>query len=108
MKGVFLDLVQQDQIPKVVRGIEAAVLKSFEAEKLPGRIILVTGASAASPRQAEMKRRVELCTKIFKSLRGDLSWGIDRILDQMPRFLRCELDGVPWEPEARLATWTPG
>lgn len=105
---MFLDLVAKDQIPKVVRGLERAVEKSFADDQQPGRIILVTGVAKKAPSQAEMKRRGELCLKIFMALRGDLSWGIDRILDQLPRFLRLELDGTPWEPEARRATWTPG
>jgi hypothetical protein len=105
---MFLDLVTSDQIPKVVKGFEAAIAKSFEQDRQPGRIILVTGVADKAPSPSEMKRRGEMCLKIFKSLRGDLSWGLDRILDELPRFLRAELDGTPWEPEARRATWTPG
>lgn len=106
--GIFLDLVQHDQIPKVVHGFEVAVTKSFLEEQRPGRIILVTGARDAGPKTEEVKRRGQMCLKIFMALRGDLAWGVDRILDCLPRYLRAELDNVPWEPEARRATWTPG
>jgi len=110
MQGVFLDLVEQKSIPKVVLGIEKAVADSFIEDKQPGRLILVVG-SAAKDREtslAEAKRRAAICVKIFKELRGDLSWGLDRILDNMPKFLRMTLDGVPWEPEAKRASWATG
>lgn len=106
--GVFLDLFTHDQIPKVLLGIEKAILKSFEQDRRPGRIILVTGAADRKPGTEEMKRRGQICVKILKALRGDLSWGVDRMLDQLPTFLRKELDGESWEAEARMATWTPG
>lgn len=109
MAGEFADLVHADNIPKVVLGIEKAVANSFIEDKKPGRIILVTGLSSAAretPRD-EAKRRISICIRIFKDLRGDLSWGIDRILDHLPKFLRCELDNVPWRPEpyAARAGW---
>lgn len=105
--GVFLDLVTSAQMPTVLAGVERAVLRSFNEDQQPGRIILVTGARNRAPTRAEQKRRAEICVKIFKVLRGDLSWGVERILDSLPKFLRCELDGRSWEPEARRATWTP-
>jgi hypothetical protein len=99
--GVFLDLVEKNNIPKVVMGIEKAVADSFKADKAPGRIILVTGARDRATSPAEAKRRAAICVGIFKDLRGDLSWGLDRILDALPRFLQMTLDGVSWEPEAK-------
>ncbi len=107
MAGEFLDLVDPSNTAKVVLGIEKAVVTSFEQDKQPGRIILVTGLSSSSretPRE-EAKRRMAICIKIFKELRGDLSWGIDRILDHLPEFLRMTLDGQAWEPVAKRATW---
>lgn len=108
MAGEFLDLVEKRSIPKVVLGIEKAVADSFRSDKAPGRIILVTGVSAAKRETSreEAKRRMQICIDIFKALRGDLSWGLDRILDHLPDYLRKHLDGVPWEPEARRASWS--
>lgn len=104
--GVFASLVTEDKIAPVVHGIEQAVALSFAEDREPGRIILVH----ALPRitKAEMSRRVQLCIKIFRILRGDLKWGLERILDSLPEFLRKELDGIPWEPEAKRASWFAG
>lgn len=55
----------------------------------------------------EITRRFEMCAKIFESLRSDLKWSIDRILDKLPSYLGCELDGSDWKPDARTI-WTPG
>jgi hypothetical protein len=106
MAGEFASLVTEDQIPNVVAGIEKAVLKSFEEDRAPGRIILVT----ALPRitRDEVKRRSEICMKIFRELRGDLKWTVARIVDHLPKFLRMTLDGVSWEPEARRSSWAAG
>lgn len=107
--GVFASLVTEDKIAEVVRGIETAVLKSFEEDMKPGRIVLVHGSSGA-PRatQAEAARRTQLCLKIFRALRGDLKWTLPRAIDHLSIYLRKELDGEPWEPEAKRASWMTG
>lgn len=104
--GVFASLVTEDRIGDVVAGIEAAVVASFAADLAPGRVILVH----AGPRvtHAETKRRADICVNIVRALRGDLKWGLERILDALPAFLRKELDGEAWEPDARRAMWTAG
>lgn len=106
--GVFASLIEHDQVATVVVGIEKAVVRSFEKDKQPGRIILVTGAADAKPTAAEAKRRGQICVKMFRELRGDLKWTVERILDEMPRFLQMELDGVSWEPVAKRSTWAAG
>jgi len=57
--------------------------------------------------QSEVKRRFELCARIFKTLRGDLHWGIERIEGHLSEYLRAELDGRTWEPDKR-EVWIPG
>ncbi len=106
--GVFASLIEHDQVQTVVLGIERAVIRSFAKQKEPGRIILVSGSADAKPTAAEAKRRSQICVKMFRELRGDLSWTVERILDEMPRFLQMELDGVSWEPQAKRATWAAG
>jgi hypothetical protein len=106
MAGEFAGLVTDERIPQVVAGIERAVLKSFEEDAAPGRVILVTGAPRIS--RDEIRRRAAICMRIFRQLRGDLNFGIEKILDHLPKFLRCELDGIPWEPDATRTTWAAG
>ena len=100
---MFASLVTEDKVGKVVIGIEAAVAQSFMEDAQPGRIIIVHGGNRIT--QAEIKRRGEMCIKIFRVLRGDLKWTVERILDHLALYLRKELDGVTWEPEARRASW---
>jgi hypothetical protein len=56
---------------------------------------------------AETKRRFDICARIFKTLRGDLGWGLDRALDHIPIFLRNELDGINWNESRKRRTWSP-
>lgn len=58
------------------------------------------------PTRAETKRRFEMLEKTFRVLRSDYSWGMQRILDELPRSLRCQLDGAPWEPQ-KSNIWVP-
>lgn len=91
----FSRLVSEGQVGKVTVAIEIAIEKSLilrPANHLTG---------------AEVKRRFEMCTKIFEALRGDLKWGIDRACDKMQGYLIQELDGSDWKPDARTI-WAPG
>lgn len=103
-RAVFLNLVRDDQLPKVVKGIEVAISKSFAEEQRRLSPLIIGRVQRIS--QDEVKRRTRMCLDIFKVLRGDLRWSVDRIADALPRFLQNELDGVDWKPDVR-ACWTP-
>jgi hypothetical protein len=91
--GAFLDLVAADQVARVTLVIERVIADSFRAD-------------GARPTGHEMRRRFAICERLVRHLRGDLGWGLSRVLDHLPAYLRCELDGAPWEPDAR-AVWVP-
>ena len=91
--GAFADLVAADQVGCVSLAIERAIERSFREDGAR-----VTGA--------EVRRRFAICERLFRRLRGDLGWGLQRALDHLPRYLRCELDGIPWQPDARMV-WVP-
>lgn len=93
MPGEFRDLIESKQIGPVVRGFETAIQHSFEQDHGPQT-------------QAEVKRRFDICARIFRNLRGDLRWSVPKILDFLPRYLRCELDGQPWTPDD-TRVWSP-
>ena len=92
--GTFLDLVQQEQVSAVAIAIDRAIARSLAEDRAR-----VTGH--------EIRRRFAICERLVRRLRGDLGWGLQRVLDHLPGYLRCELDGVPWEPDARTV-WAPG
>jgi hypothetical protein len=91
--GAFLDLVTAEQVGQVLLGIERAIAGSFREDD-------------ARMTRSEVRRRFVAATRIFRLLRGDLRWGLRRTLDHLPRYLRCELDGVRWDPDARTV-WVP-
>lgn len=91
--GAFLDLVSEEQVAHVMRAVERAIADSF--------------ATCGGPMTAaEVRRRFAICERIVRELRGDLRWGLQRVLDHLPHYLRCELDGTPWKPDER-AVWVP-
>jgi hypothetical protein len=94
MAAPFLDLVEQGRLDHAVLAIEHTVTRSFEAD-------------GSRVTRAEVRRRFEICERLFRQLRGDLGWGLVRVLDHLPHYLRCELDGQAWEPDRRTC-WMPG
>lgn len=95
--GVLAQLVVEGEVGRVTNGITEVVAASMAADRAPETT-------------AEIKRRFDMCIAIFCELRADLKWPIERILDMMPVYLRCRLDGAPYNPEAdaRRAMWGAG
>jgi len=93
MPAAWLETLAHDQFACAMLGIEQAIERSFRAD----------GARVTN---AEVRRRFEICERLFRQLRGDLGWGMQRVLDHLPGCLRCELDGVSWEPDHRTF-WMP-
>jgi hypothetical protein len=77
MSGDFLSLIESGQLDQVVLGIEHAVTRSFDAD----------GARMTG---AEIRRRCAICERLFRQLRGDLRWGLVRVIDHLPHYLRCD------------------
>ncbi|TMQ13317.1 MAG: hypothetical protein E6J91_18860 [Deltaproteobacteria bacterium] len=93
MAAPFLHLVEQGRLDQAALAIEHIVTRSFEAD----------GSRVTA---SEVRRRFEICERLFRQLRGDLGWGLQRVLDHLPHYFRCELDGQPWEPDRRTC-WMP-
>lgn len=91
--AAFLDLVSEDQVARVTLAFERAIADSFAAD-------------GARVTRDEVRRRFAICERLLRQLRGDLGWGLQRALDHLPRYLRCELDGATWTPDARVV-WVP-
>ena len=91
--AAFLDLVSDEQVAGVTLAIERAIADSF-------------GTDRARMTSSEVRRRFAICERLLRQLRGDLGWGLQRVLGHLPHYLRCELDGAPWTPDER-AIWVP-
>lgn len=79
----------------VAQAAEQAVLQSFEQRPMRCGIT-----------QAEARRRVAMCERIWQVLRLEKGWSLQRVCDHFLRFLLCEIDGIPWEPDDRTI-WVP-
>lgn len=84
----------RENIAKTVRAFEGVIATSFESDAMKQ----IT--------RDEIKRRFELCVKIFMILVGDCKWGVERALGRLGEYLRLELAGTAWEPDARTY-WMP-
>jgi len=81
-----------DSMGRLVRGMTEALDKSFSDEhgKMRGDIT-----------QEEIKTRFALLLKWAKILRGDQSWGLERIVGQFGEILICYMARKDYEPPAR-------
>ena len=89
-------MLAMDASPVVAQTVERAVMRSFETRPLPLRGIT----------SAEAKRRVQICEQIWKVLRLEQRWSLQRACDHLYRYLVAEIDGARWEPDHR-AIWVP-
>jgi hypothetical protein len=104
-KDEFLrDLVKDERtLRKVCSRVERVIKASFAADRASRIVLLV----AASPTEAEVKRRTNICYDWFARLRVDLHYSTERALDTLPRALRATLDGEAWEPPLAERAWGP-
>jgi hypothetical protein len=87
--GELAKMVTEGWVPRVVKGIEDAIAKSFAEDRL------IIGPVTT---QHEIKRRFNFCIEGFKIMRRDLGWAVPRIVDALPGYLRAKLDGTGWNP----------
>jgi hypothetical protein len=88
-------LVEHHQVAQVGNAFFIAIADSFTADK--SRVTI-----------SETKRRFDICEGLFLRLRGDLKWSLPRALDMIPGYLRCELEGIAYDPSAqRGGLWRP-
>lgn len=93
--AAFARLIDENQVSRVTLAFEEMIANSFVTHPMNHLT------------RAEVKRRFDMCSKIFETLRSDLKWGVERILGRLPGYLASELDGIDWKPDARTI-WAPG
>ena len=79
---------------ELVDGITNAIYGSFKQQ------------SMKVPTDADKRQRFGICMEWAVTLRGDLQWGVQRIVGAMPDILRTTLAGGKWEPTKRQC-WIP-
>ena len=82
---------------RLCNAITEAVLKSFCDEK---------GKMNKDVTQAEVKDRFTVCVKAARQLRGDLKWGLERIIGDLDEVLICSLSKTEFKPSDRKC-WVP-
>jgi hypothetical protein len=61
-------------------------------------------ADGSTMTKREVKRRLQICATWVLTLRKDLHWSLPRIIDELPKALRCALDGLDYAPSREGAT----
>jgi hypothetical protein len=79
---------------QLVSGITDAIYGSFREQ------------SMKMPTDADKRQRFAICMDWAVTLRGDLKWGVARIVGAMPEILRTTLAGGKWQPSQRQC-WIP-
>lgn len=87
-KRALAALIPAADRPKVADAIWRAIEASLDKD-------------ATVVTRAELKRRFEICTKLIEHLKGDLKWSLQRTLDYLPIYLRCEVHGIAYTPDTR-------
>lgn len=87
--------VDADMRARVTNRFMRTIERSFEDDKSR-----VTGS--------EVRRRFRICERWFRELRAEHGWSTSRILDNLSRILRADLDGAPFDPSTERMIWTPG
>lgn len=80
------------------RRVTARITKTIEGSFIEDRS-RITGR--------EVRRRFTICERWFRALRSEHGWSVPRILDNLPRILRADLDGAPFDPTAERLIWSP-
>lgn len=90
-ESAFAELARKpEDLRLVFVGVQTAIKNSFKQDGDRGGIINLT--------DSEMRNRFAICEKWFRIMRGDCGYSVERAVDFLPRALRCELDGVAFEP----------
>lgn len=97
MAGQYAKLCSSDDVGKVTKAFVSSIELSFVTNPMPSGFVT----------DSEIAHRFKLCDRIFTNLRGDLKWSIPKIVDMLPTYLKCELDGVPYNPESVGSSWNP-
>lgn len=94
-KGELVRLVTDKWVGRVTIGITETIEHSFETDQVlrPVRT------------RDEIERRFRICIQWFVLLRRELEWSVPRILDDLPKALRHELDGTPYSPDEKHVSW---
>lgn len=89
--------IPSENVEQLAEGVLGAIAATFAEDKRAG---------LSSQTLDEGRRRAALCIKVIDRLVNE-RWGLKRIVDHLPKYLRCELDRVDWKPDTRVL-WTRG
>lgn len=93
--GQLAKLVTDGWIPRVVSGFQKTIANSFVTDQVIRPVVT----------RDEIRRRFKLCTEGFLIMRRDFNYAVPHILDELPNYLRCRLDGVQWDAVSKRNGW---
>jgi hypothetical protein len=93
----LLELFPGDTMGRLTNAINECIFKSFCDDK---------GKMRTDVTQAEVKDRFTVCINTARQLRGDLRWGLERIVGALDEALICHLAKTDFKPSDRKC-WVP-
>ena len=93
--GQLAQMVTEGWTGRVTTGIQAAISASFKTDQVIRPVLT----------QNETRRRFRICVSGFCIMRRDLGWAVPRIIEELPVYLRCQLDGMDWSPDEDRDSW---
>lgn len=91
-----------DDLRRTFEALEGTIWRSFAED------IRRNPFGYTKPTMNETKRRFKICENWIRHARGELGYSLEQTLDLMGQALRCELDGVSFDPpKAGSRIWTP-
>jgi hypothetical protein len=104
-RAPFAKLVHDERMmERVAYQLDQAVKRSFidDARKNPDPL------TPPKVSRIECQRRLRICIDWIRQARGDLQYSWEQTFDQMQHALRCQLDGIVFNPRAAGShIWTP-
>lgn len=97
MAGEFFEILARGDkalMRRVLESVQRTIQASFQQDM-------------AKPTHAEVARRFRIVENLFRELRSEHGWAIERVLGSLPVALRCKLDGVDWDPTKQRMIWAP-
>lgn len=92
-RGELAKLVTTKWLGRVTGAIADTIEESFETDQVLRPV----------KTKNEITRRFKICARWFVTLRRDMGWSVPRIIDALPRALRHDLDGTPFDPDGEAA-----
>ena len=93
----------ESALRRALSGFTQALAGSFQEDARRNGVDFVKRINT----EAERRRRSDILAQWYRILVHEKGYSMQHALDEVPRALRAELDGTPYEPPAATRMWNP-